>query len=38
MKAISLLQPYATLIAVGAKKIEKRNWGTEFGVFILAIF
>ena len=29
MKAISLLQPYASLIAVGAKKIETRSWSTK---------
>lgn len=26
MKALSLHQPYATLIALGAKRIETRNW------------
>ena len=30
MKALSLLQPYATLIAVGAKKIETRSWSTKY--------
>lgn len=28
MKAITLYQPYATLIQVGAKKIETRGWPT----------
>jgi len=28
MKAISLWQPWATLIALGAKKIETRSWRT----------
>lgn len=26
MKAVSLWQPWATLIAIGAKRIETRNW------------
>lgn len=30
MKAISLLQPYASLIAVGAKKYETRSWKTNY--------
>lgn len=30
MKAISLTQPYATLIALGAKKIETRSWSTSY--------
>ena len=30
MKAITLTQPYATLVAVGAKKIETRSWATSF--------
>ena len=30
MKALSLLQPYASLIAVGAKKIETRSWSTKY--------
>lgn len=29
MKALTLTQPWATLIAVGAKKIETRSWGTS---------
>jgi len=29
MKAISLLQPWATLMAIGAKKIETRSWYTS---------
>lgn len=30
MKAISLTQPYATLIALGAKLIETRSWPTAY--------
>lgn len=30
MKAISLLQPWASLIAIGAKKIETRSWSTKY--------
>lgn len=30
MKAVSLLQPWASLVAVGAKKIETRSWGTNY--------
>ena len=30
MKALSLLQPYASLIAIGAKKIETRSWSTKY--------
>ena len=30
MKVISLLQPWASLVAVGAKKIETRSWKTEY--------
>jgi len=30
MKAISLWQPWATLIAMGAKKIETRSWPTSY--------
>ena len=30
MKALSLTQPYATLIALGAKRIETRSWSTSF--------
>ncbi|MDP4158206.1 MAG: ASCH domain-containing protein [Bacillota bacterium] len=30
MKAISLLQPWASLIAIGAKKIETRSWATKY--------
>ena len=29
MKAISLLQPWASLVIMGVKKIETRNWGTK---------
>lgn len=28
MKALTLTQPWATLIAIGAKQIETRSWGT----------
>jgi hypothetical protein len=30
MKALSLWQPWATLVAVGAKKFETRSWGTPY--------
>lgn len=30
MKAISLHQPYASLMAVGAKTIETRHWPTDY--------
>lgn len=30
MKAITLTQPWATLVAIGAKKIETRSWETHF--------
>lgn len=30
MKAISILQPWASLIAIGAKKIETRSWPTKY--------
>lgn len=30
MKAISLTQPWATLVAIGAKKIETRSWSTGY--------
>jgi hypothetical protein len=30
MKALTLTQPWATLIAIGAKRIETRSWGTAF--------
>ncbi len=30
MKAISLTQPWATLVAIGAKRIETRSWGTNY--------
>ncbi len=30
MKAISLLQPWASLIVIGAKTIETRSWGTKY--------
>lgn len=30
MRALSLTQPYATLIAVGAKRIETRSWSTTY--------
>lgn len=29
-KAISLTQPWATLIAIGAKRIETRSWSTKY--------
>jgi len=30
MKAITLWQPWASLIAIGAKRIETRNWATRY--------
>lgn len=30
MKALSLTQPWATLIALGAKRVETRSWSTAF--------
>lgn len=30
MKALSLLQPWATLVVIGVKTIETRSWGTKY--------
>lgn len=30
MKALTLTQPWATLVAIGAKRIETRSWKTSF--------
>jgi hypothetical protein len=30
MKVLSLLQPWATLVVIGAKKIETRSWSTKY--------
>lgn len=30
MKAITLTQPWATLVAIGAKRIETRSWTTRY--------
>ena len=30
MKALSLTQPWATLVAIGAKSIETRSWSTNY--------
>lgn len=30
MKAITLTQPWATLVAIGAKRIETRSWATRY--------
>ncbi len=30
MKALSLLQPWATLVATGSKRIETRSWKTKY--------
>ncbi|MCK4760501.1 MAG: ASCH domain-containing protein [Candidatus Aminicenantes bacterium] len=30
MKALSLIQPYASLIAIGKKTIETRAWSTKY--------
>ncbi len=30
MKAITLWQPWATLVAIGAKRFETRSWSTHY--------
>lgn len=30
MKALTIIQPWASLIAIGAKKIETRSWHTSY--------
>mgnify|MGYP006320865015 FL=1 len=30
MRTLSLLQPWATLVAIGAKQIETRSWATSY--------
>lgn len=30
MRAITLTQPWATLVAIGAKRIETRSWATDY--------
>ncbi len=30
MKALTLLQPWATLVAIGAKTLETRSWHTDY--------
>lgn len=30
LRGLSLIQPYATLIAIGAKRIETRSWSTDY--------
>ena len=30
MRAITLTQPWATLVALGFKKIETRSWSTDY--------
>src|SRR5574343_420007 len=30
MRALTLTQPWATLVAIGAKKIETRGWCTDY--------
>ncbi len=30
MKALTLTQPYATLVALGTKRIETRSWSTQY--------
>lgn len=30
MKALTLSQPWASLVAIGAKRIETRSWGTNY--------
>lgn len=34
MKALSLRQPYAGLVALGVKRIETRSWGTAYRGFM----
>lgn len=34
VKAITLIQPWATLVADGAKMIETRSWGTKYRGFM----
>jgi hypothetical protein len=35
MKVLSLLQPWATLVVIGAKKIETRSWNTKYSGHLL---
>ena len=36
MKALTMTQPWASLVAIGANRIETRSWGTGFrGVFAI---
>jgi hypothetical protein len=30
MKALTLIEPWATLVAIGAKRIETRSWPTDY--------
>lgn len=30
MKVLSLMQPWATLVSIGAKRIETRSWATKY--------
>ena len=30
IRGLSLTQPWATLVAIGAKKVETRSWGTRY--------
>lgn len=30
MKTLTLFQPWATLVAIGAKRFETRSWGTKY--------
>lgn len=30
MKALSIIQPFATLIVIGAKRVETRSWSTDY--------
>jgi hypothetical protein len=30
MKALTLTQPWASLVAIGAKRIETRSWSTKY--------
>lgn len=37
MKALTLTQPWATLVAIGAKRIETRSWSTSYRGDLLLI-
>src|SRR4051812_15214449 len=35
MRGLTLLQPWGTLMAIGAKRIETRSWDTEYTGLVL---